>query len=448
GVAKTPAWAEAITGVPASTIASLAREYATTKPAALIGGIAPGRSAYGEQYHRAAITLAAMTGNIGIHGGDSAARSWGGEYWGGEAPFVSRSAAVMRSGGNPVGKDAPTRPNILPARGNKANSSACLRVMDVPDAILRGRAGGYPADIKGVYLVNTNFLNQFVNTNKCVEAFKKLDLMVVHEQFMTPTAKFADIILPVTTFLERNDITSGGATPFYGAVNKVIDNVGEAKSHLEIGTALAEKLGLKGYNEKSEQEWLKGIWESYGFPIDYETFKKKGIYKIKLSEPYVAFKKEIEDPEHHPFPTPSGKIEIYSKQLADMHHPQLPPVPKYVEPWEGPNDPLRKKYPLQLVTTHIKRRAHTQFETMPWLRELQVQAASLSSADAKARGIKDGDMVRIFNGRGQMILPVRVTERLMPGVVDIPQGAWYNPDEKGVDRGGCVIVLCSERTSP
>ena len=115
-----------------------------------------------------------------------------------------------------------------------------------------------------------------------------------------------------------------------------------------------------------------------------------------------------------------------------MKDPMLPPIPKYIEPWEGPNDPLIMKYPLQLITSHFKRRAHTQFETVPWLRELQAQRLMISTADAKSRGISDGDMVRVFNDRGEVVIPAYVTERIMPGVVDLPQGAWFSPDESSV----------------
>jgi anaerobic dimethyl sulfoxide reductase subunit A len=131
-----------------------------------------------------------------------------------------------------------------------------------------------------------------------------------------------------------------------------------------------------------------------------------------------------------------------------MNHPLIPPIPKYMETWESLNDPLARKYPLQLTTPHFKRRAHSQFDNLPWLRDMQTQTVSINTLDAEPRGISDGDMVRVFNDRGEMIIPARVTERIMPGVVAIPQGAWYAPDEKGVDRGGCANVLTRNVTSP
>ncbi len=451
GIPKTPEWAQTITGVDAGTIERLAREYATTKPAALMAGIAPGRTAYGEQYHRAAHTLAAMTGNVGKHGGSAAGRTWGGEYWGGEIPFTIKVSGRVRSPANPAELEITPRKYTLPNRGRGTNSSIRVNVAHLADAVLQGREGGFAADYKLMYFTHCNYVNQIPDVNKTVAAFKKLEFIVVQEQFMTPLAKFADIVLPTNTFLERNDMTSGGATPFFGLSNKVIESRGESKSPFEIACRLAEKLGIENFSDKTEEEYLQEIVQGYqeAFGIaDYDTLKRQAIHKLKRDEPYVAFQKQIEDPAHNPFPTPSGKIEIYCQLLADMNHPEIPPIPKYIEPWEGRNDPLTQRYPLQLVTTHFKRRAHSQFENVPWLRELLPHAMSINPVDAQARGIKDGDTVRVFNDRGTLVIAAKVTERIMPGVVDIPQGAWFNPDGTGVDRGGCANVLTNNRSSP
>jgi anaerobic dimethyl sulfoxide reductase subunit A len=119
-----------------------------------------------------------------------------------------------------------------------------------------------------------------------------------------------------------------------------------------------------------------------------------------------------------------------------------------IETWESLNDPLAEKFPLQLISPHFKRRAHSQFDNLPWLRELQVQAIGINAIDAKARGIQDEELVRVFNDRGEVRIPAKVTERIMPGVVSLPQGAWYAPDENGIDHGGCANVLTNNVTSP
>jgi anaerobic dimethyl sulfoxide reductase subunit A len=440
GVAKTPVWAEGITGVPANTIQNLAIEYATTKPAALMAGIAPGRTAYGEQYHRATGTLAAMTGNVGIHGGDAGMRAWESGGW---YPYKMRYGYAYRpeDGTNPVVKilaDGHTHP-LYVASG--------VHIAYLPDFIMKGKAGGFPADIKFLFIQNRNYVNQYPNINKIVKALKKLDFIVVLEQFMTATAKFADIVLPTTTFLERNDIDFGVGTPFYGFVNKAIEPLGECRSHLEIARELAVRMGIADFGDETEDELLKR--EVDGTEVqDYEAFKEQGIYKIKLKEPHVAFKKQIDDPNNNPFPTPSGKIEIFSQGFADLKDPKVPPVAKYIETCESRNDPLAKKYPLQLITTHFGRRTHSQFEYIGWLRDLMSHTMLINTDDAWDRGIKNGDKVRVFNDRGELIIVAEVTERIMPGVVDIPQGTWYDPDENGVDRGGNPNVLMVDRMSP
>ena len=441
GVPKTPAWAEPITAVPAVIIENLAREYATSKPAALIAGYAPGRTAYGEQYHRAAATLAAMTGNIGIHGG-------------GAGGFERGPVGVMIGPGVPVGKN-PVEAGTSVGGSLDTSLRDKIRVHGCRmwDAILKGRAGGYPSDLKLMYIINSNCLNQFLNVNKGVQALNELEFIIVHEQFMTPTAKFADILLPVNTIWERNDIARPWLSgPYYIYMNKVIDTLYESKSDFDIFCELAPRLGISNFSDKTEDEWIREIIRispdmSQDIP-DYNTFKRDGVYKFKLSGPQLCLKKHIEDPENNPFPTPSGKIEIYSQRLAELDNPELPPVPKYVETWESINDPIAKKYPLQLITIHFKTRAHSCFDNIPWLKQLETQTVWLNSVDAQARGIGDGDEVMVFNNRGEVILPAKVTERIMPGVVAIGEGAWYNPDKSGADGGGCPNLLTRDEYSP
>ncbi|MCX6000350.1 MAG: molybdopterin-dependent oxidoreductase [Chloroflexi bacterium] len=429
GVPKTPGWAENITGVPSATIERLAREYA----------------GYGEQFHRAASTLAAMTGNIGIHGGDAAGRSWESIVVGG-FPYPEMLMPGLPPAPNPVEADFPTR-GWGPAYDAVLGQKPRVHWVKLADAIIKGKAGGYHADYKLLYVAHCNYLNQFPNSNKIRKALESLEFIVVEEQLMTPTARYADIILPVCTFMERNSNTVGHGSAFVGRHNQVISPLGESKSILQISVELAERLGVVGFVDKTEEQLLQEQAARFGVP-DYAKFKAEGIYKYPLPEPYVAFKAQIEDPTKNPFYTPSGKIEIYSQQWARENNPNLPPVAKYIETWESRNDPVAKRYPLQLITTHFKRRTLSQFENLPWLRELQRQAILMNPEDARARKLKDGETVRVFNDRGEVVIPVRVTERIMPGVIDMPHGAWYRPDERGVDRGGCANVLTSDQYSP
>lgn len=455
GVAKDPRWGEERTGVPAATIEQVARDYATIKPGALLSGISPGRTAFGEQFHRATATLAAMTGNIGINGGEAAGRSLGDQHPYNWYPFSL--GPTLRAGENPVDKEAGTRAIAIEtykAWGfNVPRSFARVHQNKVSDAILKGKSGGYHADYKAFVVYNHNFVNQFPTTRKWHEALNKLEFMLVFEQFMTATARYADILLPTCTIFERNDLVAAGNRPFYGYLKKIVEPLHESKPQLEICSMLAPRLGLdaEAFTEgKTDEDWVKQIATGGGDvpEEEWETLKERAIYRIPMSGPFVSFKKQIEDPENNPFATPSGKIEIYSQLLADKHDPLLPPIPMYFEPWEGRTSPLAGTFPLQLITVRSQRRSHTQFETMPWLQELILNGAEINTKDAEARGVKDGDMLKIYNDRGEIRIPAIVTQRIMPGVVNVPQGAWFRPDENGVDRGGCPNTLCTEEYSP
>ena len=418
GVAKTPQWAQEITGVSAEVIHALARDYGTVKPAALVAGWAPGRSAYGEQYHRAAGVLSAMSGNIGITGG----------YAGGGLGRV------------PMGY----LKKVLPAPGDLGSK---IHIGDIYKAMLEGKSGGYPSDVKLLYLVGCNLLNQFLNLNKGVDALKEPEFIVIHERFMTPTARFADLVLPVTTSMEREDIgLPWSGSPYFIFLNKAIEPLGETKSDLEIFSELARRLNLQGYNDRSDEEWLRSFVEATPDLPAFEAFKAKGFHEIGLAQPWVAFRDQVD--KGGPFPTPSGRIEIFSEKIAEMNNPLLPPIPKYIEPWEGPKDPLRARYPLQLVSPHARTRVNSQFDNIPSLKALADDTAWLSREDAEARGIVDGENVMIYNDRGRMIARAKVTDRIIPGVVSFDEGAWYRPDARGVDLGGCVNVLTKDEKSP
>jgi anaerobic dimethyl sulfoxide reductase subunit A len=420
GIPKTPAWAEAICGVRAEVIIGLAREYATSKPADLRPGWAPGRTAFGEQFYRACIALATMTGNIGIPGG-------------GTGCWVTQDHQCTLGVTNLPSLDNPTGKSIVAWRW--------------ADAVLKGTAGGYPSDIKMIYSVGGNRLNQCGDINKGVKALKKVEFVLVQDLFLTPLARFADILLPVSTHFEREDIQVPYIQGNYLIYNKrAIKPFYESKSDLEIFSALAQRLGIANFNDKAEEEWLEEFL--HDAPVDAKTLRQQGIIKHLAPLPQVPLQEFITDPENNPLSTPSGKIELFSQTLAQRHHPQLPGIPKYIESWESPQHPIAKEYPLLLVTPHSRKRVHSTHDNIPWLRELEPHTVEISSTDAQARGIKPGDQVKVHNDIGTLVITAKVTERIIPGVVCIYQGAWYQPDERGLDWGGCVNVLCKGTLSP
>jgi anaerobic dimethyl sulfoxide reductase subunit A len=418
GVKKTPEWATQITGIPAETIRRLAIEFATTKPAALQCGYAPGRTAYGEQFHRAAYALAAMTGNVGIKGGNSG---------------VSNGATGR------------TGIKSLPAGGNPIDARVSSPML--ANLLARGKAGGYPADIKLIYSAGGDLFNQCPNVNKIVGALDGVECLIVQDHFLTPTARYADIVLPATTFWERNDVH----TPWAGAghyaifMKQAIEPMGECRNDIDIFADLAGRVGIAGYSDKSEMAWLRELTRDA--VDDFDAFAENGVARFAPPDDAVAFAREIRDPERHRFTTPSGKIEIYSMALAANPDPYglgpIPPIPTWVPPFrEG------SPYPLKLLTPKSRARTHSIHSNQPVLGRIDRDDVWLHPADAGPRGIADGDVVRVFNARGTVVLPARVTERIAQGAVSIKEGAWFTPDGEGTDIRGCANVLTDDRSAP
>jgi anaerobic dimethyl sulfoxide reductase subunit A len=417
GVRKTPEWAAAITGMPADTIRRLAIDYATQKPAALQCGYAGGRTVHGEQFHRAAYALCAITGSVGMAGGNSG---------------VSNGA----TGRNGV--------KSLPFAPNPANARVATPLL--ADLLARGTAGGYPADIKLVYCIGGDLFNQAPNVAKSLAAAQQLEFMVVHDHFITPTARHADIVLPATTFWERNDVH----TPWAGAghyaifMKQALQPMYECRNDFDICADLARRLGLEGYSDKSEDAWLRELTRDA--IDDFDAFREQGLARLPAPDDAVAFAKNIRDPEGHPFTTPSGKIEIYSMAIAARPDPYglgaIPAIPTWIP------DPEEGSHPLRLLTPKSRARTHSIHDNQPVLSRADKNDVWIHPADAAARGVTDGQTVRVFNHRGATVLPARVTDRIAPGCVSIKEGAWFTPDADGHDTRGCANVLTGDRASP
>ncbi|OGO04807.1 MAG: hypothetical protein A2Y73_02110 [Chloroflexi bacterium RBG_13_56_8] len=420
GMPKTPSWAEEICGVSADTISALAREYATSKPACLWPGCAPGRTAYGEQFHRACIALAAMSGNIGVRGGGA------GCYVGQDVRGILKMSSID-------GLSNPTGKSVVGWRW--------------ADAVVQGKRGGYPSDIKMILSVAGNRLNQCGDIHKGIQALKQVEYVVVMDHFLTPTARYADLVLPVTTQFEQEDVQlSHGESVYMFHSGKALDPLGECRTDLEIFTELAERLGLDGFPSDAEERWLPQLLDKS--PVHLEEIRDQGVYWLSQDE-VVPLQEFVKDPEGHPLPTPSGKIEIYSQTMAELGNPSLLPcVPTYIDTWEGPHHPLSVRYPLLLVTCHSGRRVHSTFDNVSWLRELEPHTIWVNPKDAQERHIQDGELVEVFNDIGSLIIEAKVTERTMPGVVSVFQGTWFELDDSGRDRRGSANILCKDTISP
>jgi anaerobic dimethyl sulfoxide reductase subunit A len=439
GIAKTPEWAARICGIPVETIEWLAREYATTKPAQLLQGLGPQRHAYGEQSVRAGITLACMTGNLGRLGG-----GWGG---GEGATQLALPFGYLPTGTNPV------KPRIPVFAWTEAVERGAE--MSAADGLLDGPLR---SNIKFIFnLASNTLVNQHGDLNRTIGLLKdesKVEFIVASEQVMTPSVKFADVVLPSDHSMERFDIGfpwSGQNYIVFGS--KAVEPPGECRHEYWWVSRVAEKLGVGDrFSEgKTEVDWLRQLvnearQQDPEIPT-FEELSRTGYFRKGL-EDHVAFEREIEDPENFPFQTPSGKIEIFSKELHDRRHPGIGGTPQYVAAWDGPEDSRTAQYPLQCIGPHMKRRTHSTFDENKWLEQVEAQRMWICEQDASVRGIRSGDKVRVFNDRGALVIEALVTRRIRPGVVSIPQGAWYQPDKNGVCQNGCINVLTSQRRTP
>ena len=418
GVAKTPEWAAPITGVPAETLRRLARDFAITRPAAFQAGYAPGRTALGEQFHRAACGLAAITGNVGVAGGNSSTSN---------GATGASGIARLPTGANPI--DARVASPLL------------------ADLLARGRAGGYPADIRLIYAAGGNLFNQAPNAARMAASLDGVEFIVAQDHFLTPTARHADIVLPATTFWERNDVH----TPWAGAghyaiyMRQAIAPVGECRNDIDIFGALADRLGIAGYNDRAEADWLRDLTAKA--VDDFDAFAGAGVARFAPPKDAVAYAREIREGAAYPFSTPSGKIELYCPALAADPDPcglgPIPPIPAWVPPLD-PRAAPSPAYPLHLCSPKSRARTHSIHGNQPGLARIDPDTVWIHPDDAAPRAIAHGAAVTVFNAQGQVRLRAEVTRRIAPGVVAIKEGAWFAPDADGVDQGGAANALAAD----
>ena len=406
GPATTPAWAEDVCGTPAASIVALAREYGRRKPAALVPGLSIQRTWGGEDAVRLAVALQVATGNLGRLGGSSGAQNWGG----------LRDPAI-----------GSLRVPLHPA-------STAIPANDWADAVLRGRGGGYPADIRAAYACGGNYVAQGADVSKSIRAMQSLEFSVCHDLFLTSTARQCDVVLPATHWLERSDIvfTSAGYVLFS---HQVAEPKGEARNDYDIFAELAGRMGCaEAFTEgKDEDAWLRQFVAESEIGSD-EEFRRTGIW-MDADQERVGLAAFAADPVSHPLRTPSGKVEVTGPActaagLSDVPEAR-PPLPS-------------EALPLRLVTPKSRVRVHSQLATLPWFRARDDRALWMHPGDAAARGLTDGAAVEVRSAQGRLRCLCRVTEDILPGVVSLAQGIEPEFDADGCDLAGAVNVLTSD----
>ena len=376
----TPEVVEKITAAPGPKVQQLAREYAVAKPAAIIQNMAAAqRTDQGTLTVIGQLYLAALTGNVGVLGGG-----------------VNDTGGVMQ-----------THKINYPVPLQKNPPIKQIPVTQVARAILEEN----PYKIRFLHAAGTNLISQHPETNKMIEAFKKVDFFVVQDIFMTSTAKYADIVLPVTTIFEARNLIAGKRERHIQLMEQAIEPLFESKSDQWILTELAERLGFGEAFDKPTDDLIRHVLKDSG--VTLEQLEKGPVNP--MPSPWIPFGDKK-------FDTKSGRIEFFSTYLQDKgFEPMLDYEDPVEVPWVQPE--LAKKYPLQLVNRRNHNQVNSSFYHHKDLLEIfPGQVLQISPADAKKRGIKDGQKVQVVNDRGRVDATAQIYPGLMAGVVNLNTG--------------------------
>lgn len=447
GVRKDAAWAAGITGIGRDALIDLARRL-TTRRSLIMVNYAVQRADHGEQPIWMSVVLAAMAGSMG----------WPGGGWG--AGYATMDATGVAPGRPPVA-GIPRVPNPVPD---------FIPVARIADTLLHpgevidydGRRLTLP-ELRLVYWCGGNPFHHHQDLHRLARAWQVPDTVVVHEAWWNTTAKFADIVLPVATSLERDDFAAGFSDPHLVAMPKVREPAGESRTDHHIFTALAARLGFEQEftESRSEIEWVRHLYEQTRAHLgdaatlpDFDDFWRCSTAELPASTgPFPGdFGALRSDPQRFPLSTPSGRIEVFSEEIDSFGYDDCAGHPKWFEPAEWLGADLAERFPLHLISNQPATRLHSQYDNGGHSLASKVRGrepVALNPSDAAARGIESGMVVRVHNDRGSCLAGAVLSDDVMPGVVQLSTGAWWDPVQPGLggtlDRHGNPNALTADR---
>lgn len=447
GQPKSADWAAPLCGIAAETIRALARRMAATRTMIAVSWSLQ-RADHGEQPLWAAITLAAMLGQIGLPGGGFGFGYGGSNRIGQSAREFSWPA--LPQGRNPV--------------------SAFIPVARVADMLLNpgapfdydGERRVYP-DIRLVWWAGGNPFHHQQDLNKLAEAWRRPEAVIVQEPWWNALARHADIVLPVATSAERDDLGVSTTESHMFAMKRIIPPVGQSRGDYAILSGIAGAMGIgEDFTEgRDEMDWIRHLYtlarqraaeQDIELP-EFDRFWREGHFRLPdAPQTPPLFSGFRADPEGAPLATPSGKIEIFSERIASFGYADCPGHAVWIEPAEWLGAPAAQRFPLHLVSNQPRTRLHSQYDNGSASQGSKIRGREpvwIHPADAAARGVSDGDVVRVFNDRGACLAGAVLTDDVMRGVVQLATGAWYDPSDpkspRSLDRHGNANVLTLDK---
>jgi biotin/methionine sulfoxide reductase len=442
GRPKDAAWAQALTGIASDKIIDLARRMSASRTMLNISWSLQ-RAHHGEQPFWMLVTLAAMLGQIGLPGGGFG---------------VGYGASGMMGNANPRFPGP-----VLPQGDNRVQAFIPVaRITDMLDHPGRsfnynGRTHVYPR-IELIYWAGGNPFHHHQDLTRLVTAWRHVPSVIVHEQFWTATARMADIVLPATTALEREDIGFATRERYMVAMKPAIAPVGEARNDHAIFQALAGRLGVEeAFTEgRTPEAWLRWMFEDCrpralraGVTLpSFDDFWRDGIFDTgTVRRPVVMLESFRADPVAHPLQTPSGRIEIFSANIDSFGYDDCGGHAQWKEPLEWLGSAKARRFPLHMISDQPHTKLHSQLDHSALSRSNKIKCREpvvMHRQDAERRGIRDGDIVRIWNDRGACLAGAVLSDRIAPGAIKLSTGAWFDPQawaQPDLDKHGNPNIL-------